>query len=187
MCVFVCVCVFFFNPFHTPHLFFCFRVCGYSLMCFLSSCAFFLSFPFLQCTDKHLHLCLFFLPLLIFSPFALHSHRATGSLPHFFSFYPPSQSPLWPLFFFSVKPAETSSLTADFPFYFFPPSCYFHSLLFVFVYKYAHVPFSACVYLCLCVHGCVRGPAPPCPLSLQRLCGSLAFRFKLNHKDESSL
>lgn len=89
LCMCLCVCVFFFNPFHTPHLFFCFRVCGYSLMCFLSSCAFFLSFPFLQCTDKHLHLCLFFLPLLIFSPFALHSHRATGSLPHFFFFLSP--------------------------------------------------------------------------------------------------
>lgn len=52
-----------------------------------------------------------------------------------------------------------------------------------YVWGYQCVPFSAS--LCLC---CVRGLSPPCPLSLERLLsGSLAFRFKLNHRDESSL
>ena len=42
-------------------------------------------------------------------------------------------------------------------------------------------------FVCVCVC-CVWGPAPPCPLSLERLLsGSLAFQFKLNHGDESSL
>lgn len=42
--------------------------------------------------------------------------------------------------------------------------------------------------VCGCLSQLLQGPSPPCPLSLERLLsGSLAFRFKLNHKDESSL
>lgn len=37
---------------------------------------------------------------------------------------------------------------------------------------------TGCIFMCS-----VRGPAPPCPLSLKSLRGCPAFQFKLNHKE----
>lgn len=63
-----------------------------------------------------------------------------------------------------------------------------HSSIVCMVCAYV-LPYVCALPQCVsvCVRSCVRGPAPPCPLTRQRLRGSLAFRFKLNHADESSL
>lgn len=108
------------------------------------------------------------------------------------SFDPSTQSPLCPSFPFIVKPADSRLLTVVFAF-FSPPLVFTHyssivCLICVCVHMHMSWGNCACLSLRLRVRGCVRGPAPPCPLSLERLLsGSLAFRFKLNHKDESSL
>lgn len=201
MCVFGCVCLcvffFFFNPFltfflHIPSfllleaLWICFTALS---SCFLPS---FHSFNVLT-SRPSASLSLPLSPSFNLSslcPSQSQSHWVSAS---YSSFYPPTQSPLCPSFPFSVKP-DSQLLTVDFASPPPPPlvSTHYSSIVCsLCVCAHMHMSWGICACLplllrvCVC---CVRGPAPPCPPSPERLLsGSLAFRFKLNHEDESSL
>lgn len=122
--------------------------------------------------------------------FAIHSPRATGSLLRIL-LSPNSISTLPPI---SLRCRTGRLITSYCSLCFYPSpfhSLFFHCVIALCVCVCVHMHMSWCICaslslgLCVC---CVQGPAPPCPQSLERLLsGCLAFRFKLNHEDESSL